>query len=135
MRFMTRRNAESAYAGERAIGNGNAAPSYAGQPYGAQAYAAGGAGSIGNQGPGLASRVMGGLATGAAVGAGVVAGEALMHHFTDGNRDNARHDSFGDIGPAPTQRTPLDDDMGGADFGVSETSSWDSASDTSSDWN
>jgi hypothetical protein len=59
---------------------------------------------------GLASNIVGSLATGAAVGAGVVAGEALAHELIDGhasNRDLPRNDA------------------GDRDFGVSDARSWD----------
>ena len=36
---------------------------------------------------GMGSGIMGSLATGAAMGAGVAAGEALMNHFIDGNKN------------------------------------------------
>ncbi|HJV00354.1 MAG TPA: tetratricopeptide repeat protein [Burkholderiaceae bacterium] len=82
------------------------------------------------QAPGMGSRIMGGLATGAAVGAGVVAGEALMRHFTEGDnasRERGHSDSRNDIiYDDPTQRNNLaGDDMGGTDFGVSDSGSWD----------
>lgn len=88
-------------------------------------------------GPGLGSQLMGGLATGAAVGAGVVAVEALMHHFMDGNKSAPTSDhafsSFGNIPDLPS--TPLND-MGGNDFGIADSSSWDDGGSSSdSDWN
>lgn len=83
------------------------------------------------QGSGMGSRIMGGLATGAAVGAGVVAGEALMRHFTEGNNSGSRdHERSRDdiVYDDPTQRNNLaGDDMGGTDFGVSDSGSWDDA--------
>jgi len=80
---------------------------------------------------GLGSGIVGGLATGAAVGAGMVAGQALAHHFTDGDRNNhdgARGLDSGLTGGAfPQNDTPPSGyDMGGADFGVSDAGSWDS---------
>ena len=81
---------------------------------------------------GIGSGLLGSLATGAAVGAGVVAGEALMHRVLDGHRSE---DAF-----VPTQGdlrdiSELPYDMGGNDFGVSDTSSWDdSASGGADDW-
>ena len=84
-------------------------------------------------GPGMGSRVMGGLATGAAVGVGMVAGEALMHRFMNGNQDAHQplQQDFGSL----TQDTNFDD-MGGNDFGVSDTTSWDdNSSSDSGDWN
>lgn len=96
------------------------------------------------QGSGLGSRIAGGLATGAAVGAGVVAGEALMRHFTEGNNNSgsgssgherARDDIVYDQ-PAPRDERLAGDDMGGTDFGVSDSSSWDdnSGGGGSDDW-
>ena len=82
-----------------------------------------GYGGVAPQAPGMGSRIMGGLATGAAVGAGIVAGEAMMRHFTDNDRNaNAAPAPSNDnwAAPAPSY------DMGGNDFGVSDTSSWDS---------
>lgn len=77
----------------------------------------------GGQGGGIGSGIIGGLATGAAVGAGIVAGEELMHHFTDRDRNEGVYD-------APQRdnstRDAPPDDMGGNDFGVSDSSSWDS---------
>jgi hypothetical protein len=85
---------------------------------------------------GMGSGIMGGLATGAAMGAGVVAGEALMHRMLDGNGQ-----------PVATQMpsnnwmdVPNDQqsyDMGGNDFGVADDSSWDDGSSSSGgdDWN
>jgi len=129
-RFMARRNGVPAYGGrsQNDYGSGNVSP-----PYGApmQPYGAGGAGAMSAQ-PGLGSRVMSGLATGAAVGAGVVAGEALMHHFMDGKGTTTQPFSSNDLGPS-LQDSSIDD-MGGTDFGIADTSSWDDAS-GSSDWN
>lgn len=84
---------------------------------------------------GLGSTILGGLATGAAVGAGMVAGEALMHHFTDGESSNS-----GLINDAHATNTGYQDtnyltqdDMGGTDFGITDNSSWDDSS-SSDDW-
>lgn len=81
----------------------------------------GGAGPV--AGGGIGSTIAGGLASGLAVGAGVVAGEELAHHFLDGG---ARE------GAVPQNRESNDDwqpssnsDMGGADFGVADSGSWD----------
>ena len=67
-----------------------------------------------------------------------MAGEALMHRFIDGNKNNA-------ITEPPFQDTSLwntssdmseNDDMGGTDFGVADASSWDDdeASNGGDDW-
>ena len=72
-------------------------------------------------GGGMGSGLMGSLATGAALGAGMVAGEALMHHFTDGE-----HSSNGFINDAQANNGYSNqNDMGGSDFGVADSSSWD----------
>ncbi len=73
-------------------------------------------------GGGLGSSLVSGLATGAAVGAGMVAGEALAHHFMDGNKA-AAHPAV----PPPERwgASSDNDNMGGADFGVADNSSWD----------
>ena len=132
-RLMARRNAAPVSAGglPAGYGPGAGATSY-GPPL--QPYGVGGMGPVGSlQGPGVGSRVMGGLATGAAVGAGMVAGEALLHHFMNGSQDSLRplQDNFGLSSPDASV-----DDMGGADFGVSDTSSWDdNGSIGDSDWN
>lgn len=130
---MMRPQARTAYAG----GAGGLAPtSGAPTPYGA-----GPASPPADAGPGLGSRVMGGLATGAAVGAGMVAGEALMHRFLDKN------DAPASPKPLTSAPNPLDlgtpvigndlDDMGGTDFGISDAGSWDDSGGGSSsdDWN
>jgi hypothetical protein len=59
----------------------------------------------------------------------MVAGEALMHRFTDGHR------SVG-IDPPMTSGAPLvtTTDLGGADFGIADSGSWDDASGGGSDW-
>ncbi|MES2069482.1 MAG: tetratricopeptide repeat protein [Pseudomonadota bacterium] len=77
-------------------------------------------------GGGLGSGIMGGLATGAAVGAGIVAGEALMHHFTDSDRRERSSQPYLNDNSAPLDLT-RNDDMGGNDFGVTDSSSWDDA--------
>ncbi len=87
---------------------------------------------------GMGSGIMGSLATGAAMGAGVVAGEALMHHFIDGDKNNSvAEPQFHDASPWETSSDISDnDDMGGTDFGISDASSWDDdvASDGDDDW-
>jgi len=73
-------------------------------------------------GGGMGGGILGGLATGAAVGAGIVAGEELMHHMTDHDRTETVYDTPRDNS---SWNSPPDD-MGGTDFGVSDSSSWDS---------
>lgn len=133
-KMMTRRAAaESAAQGSGFGGYRQAYPS--GQP-GVSPQTYGTPGMAPASTPGFGSQVMGGLATGAAVGAGVVAGEALMHHFLDGNKSSQTHDQafsgFNSIPDLPS--TPLND-LGGNDFGITYNASWeDSASNNDSDW-
>ena len=68
---------------------------------------------------GIGSSIMSGLATGAAVGAGIVAGEALAHHFMDGNRNEASP-----VSPVADSWNSSSDNMGGADFGIADNGSW-----------
>jgi hypothetical protein len=67
-------------------------------------------------GGGMGSGLMGSLATGAALGAGMVAGEALASRLMDGGH-------AANPGVIPTEGT---NDMGGQDFGIGDSSSWDS---------
>lgn len=85
---------------------------------------------------GIGSKVINGIATGAAVGAGVVAGEALMHHFLDGNkeRNSDIHQNLGDFEDIPSLPSVASNDFGGTDFGISDNTGWDDASNDSSDW-
>lgn len=72
-------------------------------------------------GGGMGSGIVGGLASGLALGAGVAAGEELVRHWID--KDGNRVE-----GPPPADYIPPPDDnanMGGNDFGVSDGSSWD----------
>jgi hypothetical protein len=117
-----------------------AAPAYG--PYGPggpapQGFGSGAYGPAGPYGPaapsaGMGSGILGGLATGAAVGAGIVAGEALMHRMVDGGDHRAN--------PLAPQNNDWDNsagqsqyDMGGNDFGVADSGSWDSGSSGGSD--
>ena len=74
---------------------------------------------------GMGSGLMGNLATGAALGVGVAAGEALINHLIDGNK-NQPVDSLQDTSSWKPESNISDaDDLGGTDFGVQDTSSWD----------
>lgn len=130
VKFMGRRNNPT-----YSFNGGNGAPQPGMQPamqgygnqYGAPAMGPGMGGGLG--GGGIGSGIVGGLATGAALGAGMVAGEALVHHFTDGDRNSSNNN----FTPAPAAPDNYDqrlrnDDMGGNDFGVSDSSSWDDSS-------
>jgi uncharacterized protein len=76
--------------------------------------------------PGRGSGLMGGLATGLAAGAGLAAGEELVHRLGDRNSDNS-----GAIPSAGASEPPPDNPgMGGNDFGVDDggSSNWDDGS-------
>jgi hypothetical protein len=123
-------------AGAPGMGGGYPQP-YPNSPYGP---APGGPG-----GPGIGSGIMGGLATGAAVGAGAVAGGALMHHLLDGDRNagtsSGNHlapgaDPLATPDPLLSPEPPANYDMGGDDFGVSDPGSWDDGgAGGGDDWN
>ncbi|TRW95123.1 tetratricopeptide repeat protein [Candidatus Methylobacter oryzae] len=79
---------------------------------------------------GMGSGILGNLASGAALGAGVVAGEALMHRFIDGDKHEVaeeppRHDTSPWSAPSTSNTISDNDDMGGTDFGIADASSWD----------
>ena len=93
---------------------GYGGPGQGGAPYG------GGYGN-GYPPPSGGSGLLGSLGTGLAVGAGVVAGEELAHRFLDGGE---RRPLEGGSDRDP-QRDNTNADMGGNDFGVNDTSSWD----------
>jgi len=135
--LQARRRAAYAAANGNPYGNGGAAGGvtpYGGPPpmgpngYGPQGgYGYPGAGGPGQAGGGLGSGIMGGLATGAAVGAGVVAGEALMNRVLHGG-SSAAAGSAGDANATRDTATGATDsnyDMGGKDFGLRDANSWD----------
>lgn len=75
-------------------------------------------------GTGMGGRIMGGVATGLAVGAGVMAAQAIGRNLMGGHEGAAPHaDSLGRDRPEPLAGNT---DMGGANFGVSDTA-WDDA--------
>lgn len=90
----------------------------------------GGAQPYRQQSSGLGGGIMSGLATGAAAGVGFVAGEELMHRFMDQPSANT-HDNATNT---PIVNNEFSYDMGGDDFGLEDSTSWDnSSSDTMSD--
>ena len=139
-RLMTRRNATTPneYGATARAGTAYPAPAPVPASYGAGSPAYGNAAPAASA-PGFGSQMLGGLATGVAVGAGVAAGEALMHRVLDGHRNSSS--GFSDLGPTGfgDDRVSNDSsafDMGGDDFGISDTASWDdSGSSGDSDWN
>ena len=55
----------------------------------------------------------------------MVAGEALAHHFMDGGHNEVSNN----VAPvADTWGNNASDNMGGADFGIADNSSWDDSS-------
>lgn len=79
--------------------------------------------------PGMGSTILTGLATGAAVGAGMVAGEALAHRLMDGDHGSAGSaQPMTDASYSQTGANTQSYDMGGNDFGVNDTSTWDDSS-------
>ncbi len=81
---------------------------------------------------GQSSGLMGSLATGAALGAGVAAGEALIHHFLDSDGRPVQHTDNFNNPPVDNNawndnndNQSINNDMGGNDFGIADNSSWD----------
>ena len=90
--------------------------------YGPGGYGPGGYGPSGYM-PGGGSGIMGSVASGLALGAGVAAGEELVEHMM-GRGSNTAGGGFvppADAAPAPDPNA----DMGGNDFGLSDPGSWD----------
>ena len=118
--------------GPQTFGNNTGAamaPPY-GQPgYGQPAY---GQPAYGQPaGGGMGSRVMGGLATGLAVGAGVMAAQAIGKNLM-GNNEHATNLNDGAAsngnGNGYAQPLPGNNDMGGQNFGMNDADSWDDGS-------
>lgn len=148
-----RRTAQPAFAQPAAYATpggpgGMAAP----QPYGPQPYGPGGAGGAGYgqpaygqppAGSGMGGRIAGGLATGLAVGAGVMAAEAIGRNLMGGHNQNGQGNqnnlSMDDFGRNDADLSKRNADMGGQNFGVNDAASWDDGGSTdagsgSSDW-
>jgi hypothetical protein len=74
-------------------------------------------------GSGMGGRIMGGVATGLAVGAGVMAAQAIGRNLMgDHNTPSNASDSGGGNNYQPIESNT---NMGGQDFGINDTSSWD----------
>ncbi len=85
---------------------------------------------------GLGSRVAGGLPTGLAVGAGVMAAEAIGRNLFGGAAQAATPPAartVQDFDPVFGDAT-ANRDLGGNDFGIGDAGSWDNAAPDSSDW-
>ena len=116
---------EPAYAGQGGLsgpqtfgmGAGTMQPGY-GQPgYGQPGYGQA-------PGTGLGGRIMGGVATGLAVGAGVMAAEAIGRNLM-GHNNQPAGGAFDNINYNGDPALERNADMGGANFGLNDTSSWD----------
>lgn len=86
---------------------------------------------------GLGAKIMGGVATGLAVGAGVMAAQAIGRNLM-GHQEPASRNSDG-LSNNDYQPLVGNTDMGGQDFGIQDTSSWDNSGDSmntggSGDW-
>jgi uncharacterized protein len=107
------------------------AASGAGPAYGQPGYGQPGYGQPGyNQtaGSGLGGRVAGGLATGLAVGAGVMAAQAIGKNLMGGNsNENSAHPQAAADNNNSHQPLAGNSDLGGENFGVSDAGSWDDA--------
>jgi hypothetical protein len=68
--------------------------------------------------PGGGSGLMGNLASGLAIGAGVAAGEELVRHVIDGNGNVVQ------VPAADLRDAPQNQDLGGNDFGTTGGDSW-----------
>jgi len=94
-------------------------------------YGPGGYGPAGYPGgytPGGGSGIMGSVASGLALGAGVAAGEGLVEHLM--GRGSGSDPAGGGVVP-PAEASPAPDpnaDMGGNDFGINDPGSWDDGS-------
>lgn len=103
-------------------------PGFGGPGFGGQGYG----GYPPQQGGGMGSSILGGLATGAAAGAGFAAGEKIIDGMFGDHKDETRRavrDENTGWGSGNTNQ-----DMGGNDFGISDDSSWDSSDDNGGDW-
>ena len=76
-----------------------------------------------NQGPGMGGRIMGGVATGLAVGAGFMAAEAIGRNLMGGEEGKEANAAAPETHHAPPDANA---DMGGQDFGIQDSGSWDS---------
>lgn len=116
--------------GPQTFGMGNASPNapYGQPPYGQAPYGQPAASS------GLGSRVAGGLATGLAVGAGMMAANAIGKTLMGDGEHGSRAADQGASGNG-WDAAPQNADMGGQDFGIQDGGSWDDGGGgASGDW-
>jgi len=112
--------------GQQGFGMGNnmaggaMAPGYGQPAYGQPGYGQPGYGQP--AGSGIGGRVMGGLATGLAVGAGVMAAQAIGKSLMGNDAPAHQPDSAANNGYEPFAGN---NDLGGQNFGVNDSGSWD----------
>jgi hypothetical protein len=122
----------SGLSGPQSFGPGGMQPSMQGG-YGQQTpYGQSGYGQPGYQpgygqpaGSGMGGRIMGGVATGLAVGAGVMAAEAIGRNLM-GNHETGAHPADNSASNLGRDEPMTNTDMGGNNFGVNDTG-WDDA--------
>ena len=73
---------------------------------------------------GMGGQIMGGLATGLAVGAGVMAAQAIGRNLMGHTNSTTQRDDFSNPDQPTINRNA---DMGGQDFGINDAGSWDSS--------
>ena len=96
------------------MGGGAVQPGQAGYPQQGYPQQAGG---------GMGGRIMGGVATGLAVGAGVMAAQAIAKSLTGDHNENAGQSS--NLTNNDSKPITSNQDMGGNNFGLNDSSSWD----------
>ena len=112
--------------GPQSFGMGNGAVPAYGQPgYGQPGYGQPGYGQP--AGMGLGGKVAGGLAAGLAVGAGVMAAQAIGRSLSGNNEHANDHSNAASSGATNNDYVPFagNNDLGGQNFGVNDSSSWD----------
>jgi hypothetical protein len=121
--YFTRRKTVQDYSAQPVYASGNALNGPQGFGYGNAGMPPGGYYGPGQApGSGLGGRVMGGLATGLAVGAGVVAAEAIGRNLMGGHDTGAGAAGASSASSFSPAENP---DMGGNNFGMNDTGSWD----------
>jgi len=125
VKFMTRRAPPAGGYPPGYVPPGQGPAPYGGQPgYGQPGYGQQPGYVPPAQGPGIGTGILGGLAAGAALGAGAAVAGELVHRAMDGHHSSSQ--GVGDSGYTPFQSIPDSaNDMGGNDFGVSDGGSWD----------
>ena len=104
-----------------AIASGPSAPYSSASLPGSGPLPAGPMGYGGVAAPSAGSGLLGSLATGMAVGAGVVAGEEIVRHMME----PSHHATADQWSAPPAEDLSQNPDMGGSDFGVNDAGSWD----------